>query len=214
MAKRIALIAAGLLLQPQTSWAGAVPQEMYWSVNSRAVKINTSIPAACDTPSANAAATVNAIGANFQLTGTGTWFTSAYYGATGDPEFINIQDASGMTAIMQTIFSYYDNPTPPDKAIDAVIAVDAGRIYYAGTTDVQQPGDFFCGSYIPAGGIGQAIDYQSAMLHEFGHIMGMGHRTDGTTGPCVMTQYLPAGQIKRSFCSDESNLMLGFYGPR
>ena len=214
MSKAKAIVGAILLLISQLCWAGAVPQEMYWDVSSRAVKINNSLPAACDTPSANAAATVNAIGAKFQLTGTGTWFTSTYYNADQDPDFVNVQDASGMTAIMRTIFYYYDYPTPPDKAIDATIAVDSSRIYYAGTSDVQQAGDFFCGSYIPAGGIGQLIDYESAILHEFGHIMGMGHRSDGSTGPCVMTQYLPAGQIKRSFCSDESNLMLGFYGPR
>jgi predicted Zn-dependent protease len=52
------------------------------------------------------------------------------------------------------------------------------------------------------------------MLHEFGHVMGMDHRTDGSTGPCVMTTYLNAGQIKRSFCADEKGLMLGFYGTR
>jgi hypothetical protein len=214
MSKGLALFSAALLFQSQTCWAGAVPQEMYWPVSSKAVKINTAIPAGCDTPSANAAATINGIGAKFQLTGTGTWFTSTRYSATQDPDFINIEDASGMTAIMQTNFYYYDYPRPPDQAIDATIYVDTNRIYYAGTSDAQQSGDFFCSSYVPAGGIGQLIDYQSAMLHEFGHIMGMGHRTDGTTGPCVMTKYLPAGQIKRSFCSDEANLMLGFYGPR
>jgi predicted Zn-dependent protease len=57
-------------------------------------------------------------------------------------------------------------------------------------------------------------DASSAIVHEFGHVMGMDHRTDGSTGPCVMATYLSAGQIKRAFCADEKGLMQGFYGFR
>lgn len=217
MFKRFVVITAALLSQSQPSIAqvaGPIPQEMYWAVASRPIKINNSLPAACDVPTANAAATVNRLGVKFQLTGAANSFTSTYYDPGGDPDYINVQDASGMSAIMSTVFSYYAKPTPPHQAIDATVYVDTNRIYYVATTDVQQTGDFSCRTEIPAGGIGGLIDYESAMLHEFGHVMGMGHRTDGTTGPCVMTRYLPSGQIKRSFCSDEASLMWGFYGPR
>lgn len=74
--------------------------------------------------------------------------------------------------------------------------------------------DFVCGDAVTASNIGTRIDFQSALTHEFGHVMGMDHRTDGTTGPCLMATYLNAGQIKRTFCTDEKGLMLGFYGAR
>jgi len=95
----------------------------------------------------------------------------------------------------------------------ASVYVNTDRLYYD-TGDTAQASDLLCGSSITSSNIGQHLDYQSAIVHEFGHVMGMDHRTDGTTGPCVMTTYLNAGQIKRSFCSDEKGLMVGFYGPR
>ena len=44
--------------------------------------------------------------------------------------------------------------------------------------------------------------------------MVMDHRTDGSTGSCVMAAYVNAGQIRRTFCADEKGLMVGFYGTR
>lgn len=214
MMKKLSLLAfATSFICVAPAFAGAVPQTTYFPVPSKAVKINSALPVLCDTNTNAAANTVNAIGANFQLTGTTQHFTSSYYDATQDPDFINIQDASAMSTIMRTIIWTYDYPDPPDKSIDASIYVNADRLYYD-SGDTVKSTDLICGTTITSSNIGQRVDYQSAMLHEFGHILGMDHRTDGLTGPCVMTTYLNGGQIKRSFCSDESNLMLGFYGPR
>jgi len=200
------------LITATQAQAQSIHQEMYWRAASKPVKINTSIPASCDTPTANAAATINGMGVKFQLTGSGTYFTSNYITASGDPDFVNIQDASGLGVIMRTQFYYYDNPSGPDEAIDALVLVNGDRLYYG--TETLQSTDFYCDAYVPSAGIGQRTDYQSAMLHEFGHVIGMGHRTDGTTGPCLMTQYLRSGEVKRSYCPDERGLMLGFYGAR
>ena len=154
--------------------------------------------------------TTNAAGRSFQLTGTTQNYTSTYYSATEDPDFINIQDGSSMSAIMRTIIYGYSGPAPA-QAIDATVYVNTDRIYYD-TGDTAQSTDLICGSSITPSNIGQHIDWQSAMTHEMGHVKGMDHRTDGSTGPCLMTTYLNPGQIKRSLCSDERALLVGFYG--
>jgi hypothetical protein len=209
--KKSALIACLLAFaQTAPAFAGAVPQAYYFPDGSKGVKINYALPAACDANTKAAADTINAAGASFQLTGATQYYTSTYYSAQEDPDFINVQDASAMSTIMRTIIYGYAEPAPA-KAIDASVYVNADRLYYD-TGDAQLSNDLICGSYITSSNIGQHIDYQSAMLHEFGHVKGMDHRTDGSTGPCLMTQYLNAGQIKRSLCPDEQGLMVGFYG--
>ena len=165
---------------------------------------------ACDANTKAAVDTINAAGRSFQLTGTTQNYTSTYYSATEDPDFINIQDGSSMSAIMRTIIYGYSGSAPA-QAIDATVYVNTDRIYYD-TGDTAQSTDLICGSSITSSNIGQHIDWQSAMTHEMGHVKGMDHRTDGSTGPCLMTTYLNPGQIKRSLCSDERALLVGFYG--
>lgn len=214
MLKKLAALACAVSSVIATpAFAGAVPQATYYRAPSRAVKINLALPVLCDTNMSAAANTVNAIGANFQLTGTTQNYTSTYYDATQDPDFLNIQDASAMTSVMRTISWTYDTPGTPDEAIDATVHVNADRLYYD-ENDTVKSNDLVCGTTTTSSNIGQRVDFQSAMLHEFGHVMGMDHRTDGSTGPCVMAQYLSVGQIKRAFCSDEKGLMQGFYGFR
>ncbi|HEX8125968.1 MAG TPA: hypothetical protein VF548_10340 [Allosphingosinicella sp.] len=214
MLKKLAALACAVSSVIATpAFAGAVPQTNYYRNPVRAVKINLALPVLCDSNMKAAADTVNAIGSKFQLTGTTQNYTSTYYGSDEDPDFLNIQDGAGMSAIMRTATAYYDTAGIPDESIDATIAVNADRLYYD-SGDTVKSTDLVCGTTVTSSNIGQRIDFQSAMLHEFGHVMGMDHRTDGSTGPCVMATYLSAGQIKRAFCSDEKGLMLGFYGYR
>jgi hypothetical protein len=178
------------------------------------VKINYALPVACDSNMSAAANTVNAIGSKFQLTGTTQNYTSTYYESSQDPDFLNIQDGYGMSAIMRTAtWAYASSGGAPAESIDATISVNGDRLYYD-SGDTVKSTDLVCGTTITSSNIGQRIDFQSAMVHEFGHVMGMDHRTDGSSGPCVMATYLAAGQIKRAFCADEKGLMLGFYGYR
>ncbi len=215
MIKKLAALAcAASFVTATPAFAGAVPQTGYYRNPVRAVKINLALPVLCDSNMSAAANTVNAIGSKFQLTGTTQNYTSTYYSAQQDPDFLNIQDASGMSAIMQTVtWSYASSPGIPAESIDATISINTDRLYYD-TGDTVKSTDLVCGTTVTSSNIGQRIDFQSAMLHEFGHVMGMDHRTDGSTGPCVMATYLSAGQIKRAFCADEKGLMQGFYGFR
>ncbi|HEX8468284.1 MAG TPA: hypothetical protein VF620_10815 [Allosphingosinicella sp.] len=215
MLKKLAALACAVSSVIATpAFAGAVPQTNYYRNPVRAVKINYALPVLCDSNMSAAANTVNAIGSKFQLTGTTQNYTSTYYESSQDPDFLNIQDAYGMSAIMRTAtWGYASSGGAPAESLDATISVNADRLYYD-SGDTVKSTDLVCGTTITSSNIGQRIDFQSAMLHEFGHVMGMDHRTDGSTGPCVMATYLSAGQIKRAFCSDEKGLMLGFYGYR
>ncbi|MDR6790556.1 hypothetical protein J2Y58_003939 [Sphingomonas sp. BE138] len=211
MIRKSALLACVLALaNAAPAFAGPIPQPYYFPNGSRGVKINYALPAACDANTKAAVDTINAAGRSFQLTGTTQNYTSTYYSATEDPDFINIQDGSSMSAIMRTIIYGYSGPAPA-QAIDATVYVNTDRIYYD-TGDTAQSTDLICGSSITSSNIGQHIDWQSAMTHEMGHLKVMDHRTDGSTGPCSMTTYLNPGQIKRSLCSDERALLVGFYG--
>lgn len=175
------------------------------------VKIHNELPPICDGDTIRAANTVNAMGTKFVLTGTGDNFD---YGAVptayDDPEFLNIV-AGNTSALMVTEIWWTNTGSSPVPYNDARVVVNANRIYYTGTQN--RDGDFACGTLTSAN-LGKRFDYESAMVHEFGHFMGMAHRSDGTTGSCVMATYLNQGQIRRSFCSDEVALMTGFYGRR
>lgn len=212
MTKKSALLACILAIaNAAPAFAGPIPQPYYFPNGSKGVKINYALPVLCDTNTKAAVDTINASGRSFQLTGTTQNYTSTYYSATEDPDFINIQDGSGISSIMRTIIYGYSSPPTPAQAIDATVYINTDRIYYD-TADTAQSTDLVCGTSITSSNIGQHIDWQSAMLHEMGHVKGMDHRTDGSTGSCVMTTYLSGGQIKRSLCSDERGLLVGFYG--
>ncbi len=174
------------------------------------VRIHNELPPICDGDTIDAANTVNAIGSEFVLTGAGEHFK---YGTipshTDEPEFLDV--VPGSTSVMSTEIWWRDNGTSPVPYYGARVVVNPNRFYYSVRTE--RDGDFACGN-VTSSNIGNAIDYESAMVHEFGHFMGMYHRNDGSTGPCVMARYITQGQIKRQFCSDEKGLMLGFYGSR
>lgn len=209
------LIAASLAcatVLSSAAYAGPIPQNYYYRT-SQNVKINYALPVSCDTNIGAAAAAVNGLGTKFQLTGARNYYTSTYYDANQDPGFVNVQDASSMSSLMTTQRSYIVGSTTPYETTDSSVYINADRLYYD-SGDTVKSTDFVCGDAVTASNIGTRIDFQSALTHEFGHVMGMDHRTDGTTGPCLMATYLNAGQIKRTFCTDEKGLMLGFYGAR
>lgn len=213
----IALASAFLLAAPAPAAAQVTFTNEPWAVASRPVKINYRMPAGCDPSTSGAAATWNNTGARFQITDVGNYYQSEYINEQTNPDynFINIQDASGLasTTPMQTIStSGYSGGRY--VRTDANIYVNTNMLYYFDPGETQQSTDFYCASTVPAGGIGSQTDYQTAMVHEFGHAIGFGHRTDGNTGPCVMAASVPRGTIKRNPCTDERQRMLSVYGQR
>lgn len=135
MTKKSALLACVLAFaNTAPTFAGPIPQPYYFPNGSRGVKINYALPAACDGNIKAAVDTINAAGRSFQLTGTTQNYTSTYYTAQDDPDFINIQYGSGLSSIMRTIIYGYASPPTPAQAIDATVYVNADRIYYDSET--------------------------------------------------------------------------------
>jgi hypothetical protein len=179
--------------------------------------IHNRMPAGCDGPTGDAATTWNNTGARFQITQVAQNFTNTYVDETNNPDYnyINIQDASGLSSTepMRTIStSQYSGGRY--VRTDANIYVNTNMLYYFDPGETQQSTDFYCAQTLPSGGLGSQTDYQTAILHEFGHAIGFNHRTDGATGPCVMAASIPRGTAKRTPCTDERQRMLAVYGAR
>lgn len=182
-----------------------------YNMTSRPVIIYSGLPAACDDPVGRAANTWNAAGANFVFTGAGiTWSQNAYNDGTG----INIISAvlDGYGASVTTATTIYSMASATIIA-DSDVKVNNDLIYYPQTTDTKKPYDFWCNDIIQ-GPIWSMADYESTILHELGHTVGFGHRTDGTTGPCVMAASMARGTLKRSLCTDEAQKLRAVYGVR
>jgi hypothetical protein len=193
-----------------------------YDVATRDVKIHDSMPIFCDSPTVAAANTINAANANIRLTNTGNifgpeWINDNYR----EDQYINIVPATmngyGASATTATTIRYSEAPywawETYGQILDSNIYVNHDLLYYGSGTDTQQTYDLFCSESFQ-GTIGQKADYQSVMLHEMGHALGFRHRTDGTTGPCVMAEYLARGTFKRAFCADETAKLREVYGTR
>lgn len=187
------------------------PSTAKYNMTSRPVIIYSGLPASCDDPVGRAAATWNNAGANFVFTDAGIrWSQSAYNDGTG----INIISAvlDGYGANVTTASTIYTMASSTIIA-DSDVKVNNDLIYYPQTTDTKKPYDFLCNEIIQ-GSIGSMADYESTILHELGHAVGFGHRTDGTTGPCVMAAAQARGTMKRALCADEAQKLRTVYGTR
>ncbi len=214
--RKLAIIASLILgVSPASAQVSFTTEP--WNVTSKPVMVNYRVPAGCDAPTQAAATTWNNAGARFQITGVGQNYTSTYIDENNNPDYnyINIQDASGLASNtpMQTISTSVSSGGRWVRG-DANIYVNTTMIYYYDPGETQQPTDFYCATTVPSGGIGSQTDYQTAMLHEFGHAIGFNHRTDGSTGPCIMAASVPRGTIKRTICADERQRMVSVYGAR
>lgn len=208
---------------PLSAHAQTVPITAKFDVTSKPVKIRYAMPAECDINIANAAAAFNRAGANFQLTSAGSVYDNQWVDDNNtDPAYINVLPATlsnytDATTLMQTnlYYSWFDGFAWESyyEITDANVYVNANYIYYVNTEPNAREKDLWCNT--STSGIGSRSDFETNMLHEFGHAAGLQHRTDGGTGPCVMTRYYsPGGKIRRSFCTDEINALRGAYGTR
>lgn len=177
-----------------------------WDSGTRTLEVDLELPAICDDALYNARdylyATEPAMALpiyfrayNPQQSTSTISFTSQGYGGT--------------VSAGTTLKSYTDATTfwqSYGQLIDADIFMNYDLLFWPGTTDTERAYDLFCNGEYQAGSSTQ-MDYQTAILHELGHLVGFEHRTDANTGPCLMHSQLPRGlsadRLRRSFCSDE-----------
>lgn len=219
MIKRTIAILAGVVLPISASaqdYYPALSQQGYVKriVDDKVqyVRIHEELPPICDVNVIRAATTANGIGSEFYLTGAGDHFK---YGTVptvfDEPQFLEVVLAN--TSVM-TLETWWDQSASaaPYPYFAARVMINGNRFYYSVRSE--QDGDFACGDGVSSTNIRKRIDFETAILHEFGHFAGLYHRWDGDTGPCVMAKYIRQGEIKREYCSDEKNYILGFYGPK
>jgi hypothetical protein len=207
-------LAALLSTVPAQAQVAFTPEP--WAVTSKPVLINYSLPAGCDGPTTAAANTLNSVGARFQITGSGQYYTDVYINPQGDSDKanINIQDDYGLASSVPMRKIHYSEYVGRWVRADADIFVNGNMLYYFDPGEVQESTDFYCAATLPSGGLGSMTDYQTAMLHEMGHVVGFEHRTDSSTGPCVMAAYVARGTVKRALCDDEKRKFVAVYGAR
>lgn len=214
-----AMIAAALWAVPAAA-QDKIPVNDKFDVASKPVKIHSSMPISCDDNIRNASAKFNQAGANFQFTGATNYYGTNWVNNDNTEEaYVNIQPATmspytDSTTLMKTYkyYAWFDGFVWENyyELIDANIYVNDTYIMYAGETAREK--DLWCEAATT--GIGNRSDFESVIIHEFGHAAGMEHRTDGTTGPCVMTASYSPGKIRRTFCTDEIAKLKIVYGTR
>lgn len=172
-----------------------------WDDERRTVVIDSYIPVGCDQPTIAARDHLRSIEPEMEI----------YFSWTANPDpapdttsTINRgsygyawQTDAGRTPKTFTGAGLFDSY---GTLIDADILMNHDLFYWPSTSDVEQRYDFFCDQ----GSLDQyQIDYQSAILHELGHLVGFEHRTDTTSGSCVMHEQIRRGAYARNLCNDE-----------
>jgi hypothetical protein len=182
-------------------------------VLSKPVRIQNNIPAGCD-PSTSAAASTWNSASKFQISGVAQNYTSASATDTTatDPSYIDIRGSSNLSST-NPMYAISLSMTSVGRT-DSDIFVNTNMLYYLNPGEVNNATDFYCGTTLLSGGIGSQTDYQTAILHEFGHVLGFNHRTDGATGPCVMAASVARGVVKRTPCTDERQRLVTTYGAK
>jgi hypothetical protein len=202
--------ASALLALPGVAVAQQPPMPNKWDVSSRTITIDEKLPYICDNPFIAARDTINQLDPNFQISSRWAPYSS------GSHSMLSYQPKGyGGTVPLATTLKSYTSPAyfweSKGTLVDADIDVNADLIYWPATTDQVRAYDLHCDSTAQGAFTQWSADYQSALLHELGHFSGMEHRTDTTTGPCVMHEQAPRGSFRRIFCSDEKTTFQSTY---
>lgn len=203
-------LASALLTAPNVALAQQPPMPNKWDVYSRTITIDEKLPYMCDNPFIVARDTINQLDPNFQIHSRfGTY-------SSGPESVLSYQPQGyGGTVPVATTLKQYSAATNFWESYgtlhDADIEVNADLIYWPATTDQMRAYDLHCDASVQGAMTQWSADYQSALLHELGHFSGMDHRTDTTSGPCVMHQQQARGTYRRAFCNDEKTTFQSAY---
>lgn len=177
-----------------------------WDSGTRTLAVDLQLPVMCDDPLYNARNYLQSVEPAMSLPISFVSYSPSQ--STSTISFTQ-QGYGGTVSAGTTAKSYMD----PDyfwesygQLVDADIFMNYDLLFWPGTTDTQRSYDLFCSSQYQTP-TSWNYDYQSAILHELGHLVGFEHRTDAATGPCLMHSSLPRGltadRLRRAFCSDE-----------
>ena len=180
--------------------------------NKRSMKVlaDDSLPVACLWSIYNGTESFNTLPIGFKL----------YYGgtATGYPQYTQtVWDETAINVLSSHVVGYrgYTNDVlgfadhaysrvNPKEILDAQVYENAHFYWYAGGSS--QDKGFDCDR---ADGVA-GFDYQSHVMHEIGHGMGLLHWTGGSSPSCMMAR--PATEnLIRNWCAGEKDLLAKAY---
>lgn len=202
--------ASALLAVPGAALAQQPPMPYKWDVSSRTITIDEKMPYICDNPFIAARDTVNALDPNFRI--WSRWDVHSY----GSESTLSYQPKGyGGTVKLATTLKTVSEPGTFWQSYgtlhDADIEVNTDLLYWPATTDQPRAYDLHCDAAAQGAMTQWSADYQSALLHELGHFIGFDHRTDTSTGPCVMHEQQARGTYRRAFCNDEKTTVQSAY---
>ncbi|MCT2560065.1 hypothetical protein N0B51_13870 [Tsuneonella sp. YG55] len=194
-----AMVAIGL---PSVASADVMPYKM--STNTNGFEILLAMPEAGDAPTLRAAQTWTDVGSKLVFSYTGL-------GRTEDTAQNPSLDRTGVQ-IQPKVTSFYAGS--PDwagltyrTASSATTTSDADIVINA---DKIAAGSFYYGTGTPPS---NQNDYESVVVHEFGHVAGFDH-DDNLTPYCVMVSKLYGNWVARTPCTSERATLRSKYGVR
>ncbi|MGO1072123.1 hypothetical protein [Lysobacter sp. CA199] len=166
------------------------------------VGMHISIPTDCVQPTTNAINTWNAVGANFILVPDFFISTPRIEDQTDAYDRANVTIDDGILQDARATMGTRLKWNLTTKIIDyADIRVDKRRLRNLDPTQVQ----FSCLEPIPL----ESLDWQSVILHEFGHVVGFDH--DATDRACAMFPEFGPGDSQRTLCQAEKQAYIDNY---
>ena len=169
-----------------------------WATPTQTYKINMDLPATCDDPTHRAATTWTNAGSRFAYT-----FGSFTYDKptlTDDSQITVYADR--MPVADYAAVAYVGRPTGR-TITDADLAVNENFMFYTNK--------FYCGTSTTVSG---QIDYETLILHEMGHTLGLGDDQNSANAWCATFFSVPEGRVVRSLCTAEKNAVIQMYGLR
>lgn len=187
-----------------TSSLAQHPLHGKWKITPPKFYIVTNTHIDCDAPTRRAAATWSNAGANFSFVDGGlrTQKVSEF-----DPRDISIeagavyQDAVGQAERAPYEEWYVDGSVSRWYVLDADITVNENMMFNEKV--------FHCGS---ANTEPYKYDYESLVLHELGHVLGINDNSSDAAARCAMYYNLGNGITRRTLCADDVNAAIHFYG--
>lgn len=182
-----------------------------WDSEERQVIVDSHLPIGCDNATLNARDTLRQVNPAMNIL-----FTWAALPDAGPDNTTAVNRASfgyGTAVVLGQTNSTASGPgfyQTYGSFVDADILMNHDMIYWPVTTDTSKTYDLWCDSGEVAFTSTQT-DYQSVFLHELGHLVGFKHRTDATSGTCMMHQNSRRGLYNRSLCPDEQSALQNAY---
>jgi predicted Zn-dependent protease len=179
------------------------------NVGSKKLYIHSSIPSGCQYTITRAAATWNAVTTKAQLVWTNYIATRAYaYNTTTKKNTstisntFDVQFESGtlddLNALAQTFYRVGTSSTNLTDG-DVIANIDKLPILYCNPDATKIPMT--------------QVDFEYVMLHEIGHVWGLGHDTVNTDAVVAPPKYWGPQSAKRTLTTNDSGRLKFQYGP-